>query len=76
METRTIYGLVDPRNNEIRYIGKAWLIKYRLWQHIKCHDSNLIKREWIKELKREKKNPLLMIIEEVPVWNSMERERW
>ena len=77
MKTTFIYSLCDPNTKEIRYIGKANNIQYRLWSHI--HEAkndlrNMHKCNWIKSLLKEGKKPIIEIIEEVSVdyWKDSE----
>lgn len=74
--TTNIYVLKDPRNNQIRYVGKANDPEYRYKNHInKCRDKNTHKRNWINELRKEKLKPILEIIDTVPVekWKEYEK---
>ena len=58
-----IYGLIDPRNGEIRYVGKTYNMQRRLWQHISrprnCHIGS-----WIKNLKSCGVKPEIFCLEE------------
>lgn len=77
MKTTFIYALSDPDTNEIRYIGKANNIKYRLWSHL--HEAkrdlrNLRKCNWIKSLMSKGKRPIISVVEEVPFEHWVERE--
>jgi hypothetical protein len=77
MKTTFIYTLSDPDTLEIRYVGKANDIKYRLWSHIheaKRNSRNLRKCNWIKKLLAQGKKPIIDIIEEVPIesWKDSE----
>ncbi len=76
-EATFIYGLFDPRNYRLRYIGKANNPKARLSSHI--HWARTSKRNqhnynWIKQLLREGLRPELEILEEVPIdkWEEAE----
>jgi len=77
MRTTTfIYALKDPRDNKIRYIGKANDPHERYSNHInKCRDKNTHKRNWINNLRNEKLRPILEILEEVPIeeWKEFEK---
>lgn len=72
-----IYKLIDPRTNEIRYIGKTKnSLKKRLYEHLtkrnltpKTHKNN-----WIKSLLKENLKPIIEKIEEVNEDNWIERE--
>jgi len=81
METTFIYGLYDPRTNELRYIGKANDPEYRLGCHIRevkwksrIHTSH--KNNWIKGLLKEDLKPYAKILREVPAneWKMHEIE--
>jgi hypothetical protein len=68
MQTTFIYGLICPKTNTIRYIGKADDVKRRFRQHIyqsKYSDSN--KNLWIKNLIKEGYKPEIEMIDEVPI---------
>lgn len=57
-----IYGLIDPRDNRVRYIGKTNNLKLRLKQHF--HETKLtLKANWIKSLKKQKLKPSIQIID-------------
>jgi len=64
MKRRTsIYILIDPRNNSIRYIGKTvQKLEYRLKQHL-SEKSNHKRATWIKSLKRENLVPVIKEID-------------
>lgn len=65
----TIYVLVDPRSNLIRYIGRTML---NLVVRIRAHASEAAsgrrsrRHDWIRELWAEGYGPSYMAIEEVP----------
>lgn len=60
-----IYALRDPRDNEIRYVGKSDNPHKRLIGHLSdttvCYRTN-----WVAELRREKLIPEIMILDRVP----------
>jgi predicted GIY-YIG superfamily endonuclease len=56
------YGLVDPRNNDLKYIGETYDIKRRLSAHL-YSKSNKDKVNWIKELKDLGLQPVIIILE-------------
>ncbi len=64
METTFIYALIDPRDNKVRYIGKANKPKYRLQAHL-TDKTKTHKCSWIKSLLKEDLKPELLIIDEV-----------
>lgn len=72
-----IYGLKDPRDGRIYYIGKSDKPKARLWQHMKDTDTNRFKAEWIADVVSDGHKPVLTILAEVQFaeWEDAER-RW
>jgi hypothetical protein len=59
-----IYGLVDPRNKEIQYVGKASFPYERLSRHI--YSSKYLKNKkdiWIDLLKQNNMRPFIKILE-------------
>ena len=71
-----IYGLVDPRTENIRYIGKTnQKLQARLRAHINerasCHRCN-----WIAELRRAGLEPNIVPIETCARWSWQETERF
>lgn len=81
MRTTFIYGLFDPRNNQLRYIGKANNPKNRLKEHIRelkrTNSPNTHKNKWIKSLLSVDLYPLLEILEKVSLDNWEECEtKW
>lgn len=60
----TIYKLIDPTSNEIRYIGLTFnTLKQRLKSHL-SENSKTHKCFWIKKLKQKNLKPIIDIIEE------------
>jgi len=71
----TIYTLADPRNGEVRYIGKtAATLKHRYGQHI-YENLNTHKCNWIKSLKSVGLRPVIEELEKVEdeEWKGAER---
>jgi len=67
MEKTNIYILIDPRDNKVRYVGKANNIKERLRSHLNpARKHQIHKKNWINSLKKEKLKPIIEIIDEVP----------
>lgn len=68
-----IYKLIDPRNNEVRYVGKTINIKRRYKQHLydkrKSH-----KASWVQSLRTLKLKPIIEILEICKNDNWIERE--
>src|SRR5215470_16651099 len=61
--TYTIYALIDPRDNSIRYIGKTYDPDKRKEEHLRGGDGNVPKREWIYELRLLGLTPIMQPIE-------------
>jgi hypothetical protein len=74
-----IYGLVCPKTNEIRYVGKTkQTLKKRLQQHLwvgnKKHNPH--KYNWINQLKNDNLKPIIIKIELCNKNNWVEREKY
>jgi group I intron endonuclease len=68
-----IYKLIDPRNNEVRYVGKTINIKRRYKQHL--YDKRAShKSSWVQSLRTHKLKPVLEILEICNDNNWKERE--
>ena len=70
-----IYALTDPRDGQIRYVGKALNPNRRLWQHITRKDTSH-KCSWILGLKSCGLQPNLEILEEVDELSWADSERF
>jgi len=76
MKKIIIYALIDPRDNEIRYIGKTnQILSYRLSAHLReklnCHRCH-----WINQLQSVGLKPIIKPIDEIPPersWQEAER---
>lgn len=73
-----VYALIDPRSDEIRYIGATGTPEIRLRAHVS--DALLgiknVKREWIKSLIQDGKKPLVKVLFSSTVWSEvLTRER-
>lgn len=78
-EKRTvyIYTLVDPRTEEIRYVGKTTNLKARAashWHDVKRKKSHLY--NWIRSLKKRGVRPVVRVIEETDTDHWQDRERY
>lgn len=63
----SIYALVDPRTEEVRYIGYTGNLKNRYTTHCSLKDKgNPEKQAWVDELKALKLKPQLIVLEETP----------
>lgn len=59
----TIYGLADPRDGRIRYVGRTVNVDARLVAHQGARTENTAKRSWIAELRRAGLAPTLKQLE-------------
>lgn len=72
-----IYGLIDPRTEEIRYIGKSVRPHERTRNHINEPPSNCHRSHWLQQLKRASVEPVLVLLEHYSGGVSWQRvERW
>lgn len=73
MKTTFIYALIDPRDQQIRYVGKSDNPEYRLRVHIKRKVYKV--GSWIKSLEKLGLSPSIEILEEVPFdeWQFWEK---
>jgi hypothetical protein len=73
-----IYGLVDPRTNEIRYVGKTKrTLRVRLRAHINDEPkSNTYKHNWINQLKQINLDPIIIELELCDENTWIEREKY
>lgn len=74
--TTFIYALTEPITNEVRYIGKSNNPRRRYSTHTTSHHYQVHKSHWIKKLQSQGMKPTLIILEEVPVSDWQERERY
>jgi hypothetical protein len=71
-----IYGLLDPRTDEIRYIGRSSSGMKRARHHLKksvLTKDRTHKGHWLRKLGAA---PLVLVLEEVQDGNLAEREVW
>lgn len=62
----TIYALIDPRTDHIRYVGRTTNLKHRFTKHNSVKtNTGTPKNEWIKELRKIGLRPMLEILDEV-----------
>lgn len=68
METTNIYLLIDPRNNDVRYVGKANNVSQRYQAHLnRARKHQIHKKNWVESLKREGLKPIIEVIDVVPI---------
>jgi DNA-binding XRE family transcriptional regulator len=65
-----IYGLKDPRTDEIKYVGKSMQGIKRAKSHL-VHSHNPLVNEWINELKMDNYLPDVIILENVLNWTEL-----
>lgn len=77
--TVSIYALLDPRDNAVRYVGKTKMaLEYRLASHISsCQRANNHRTNWLRKLLRLGLRPIIQLLEVVleEEWQDAER-RW
>ncbi|HYX42899.1 MAG TPA: hypothetical protein VE821_14430 [Pyrinomonadaceae bacterium] len=73
-----IYGLTDPRNQEVRYVGASQRPQLRTAEHCapKAVTKPSAKAEWLRELCALGLRPVLTILEATTRDNWQEREQW
>jgi len=75
-----IYGLLDPRDNSLRYIGKTHKRReFRLAEHIEdaAMGRSRLLHVWIRELIEQELLPEIFVLRRVPAcdsWEEAERE--
>lgn len=57
--------LTDPRNDQVRYIGKTNFPERRLSGHFKNKKNHTHKIHWLNELKQQNLKPKFVVIDEV-----------
>lgn len=77
MKEVIIYGLIDPRNNQIRYVGKTiQSLRVRLRNHITDKPkNNTYKYNWIQSLLKDGLEPNIFEIERCRQDTWVEREK-
>lgn len=74
-EITYIYVLIDPRDNEVRYVGKTSNPKYRLSGHIsecKKESTKHYRARWIRSLLKDNIKPIIKFIKACPL-NDFEK---
>lgn len=62
---RFVYGLRDPRDQRIRYVGRTRNLTARVARHI-AHPGSLLMRAWLLELRELQLAPEPVVLETVP----------
>ncbi len=70
-----IYGLCDPRDGCLRYIGKANNPTIRLYRHHCPGNKKNHRTDWLNSLKKSGLKPEMFIVEQIPAseWEEAER---
>lgn len=77
MSTVYIYGLCDPRTNEIKYVGKAYHPQSRLATHISSAPTKEDKNgKWVFELSNASEKPYMIILDIVPIKEGVAAEKY
>jgi len=71
-----IYALIDPRDNEVRYIGQTVNLSQRFRKHLTDKRISSRKRAWLDELLLLGKEPIMKVIEQCNKGNAGEREQY
>lgn len=72
-----IYGLKDPRDCQIKYIGKTINIDRRIKEHNQIHRNKKSKKNsWITHLIRNGMQPIMEVLEECEESRWIEREKY
>jgi predicted GIY-YIG superfamily endonuclease len=75
-QTYTVYALIDPRDQAIRYVGISYDVYQRMRQHSRCEGNNAAKNAWIQELQREQLMFIMRALEKVETLEAaLEREQ-
>lgn len=72
-----IYGLYDPRDYQLRYIGKTKNLRKRLWYHLRDAKAGqkTYKASWMRQLSSEGLKPTIGVLMETTEDNWPEDER-
>lgn len=73
----TIYGLIDPRNEALRYIGKTTgLAIARAYIHTASMAETSLKASWVMALRTFERWPEYVVIEVIEHWQANEAEEF
>jgi hypothetical protein len=73
-----VYGLVDPRDEKIYYVGSAVNPRKRLTQHLQLTGQNIKKDAWLRDLHSIQLVPSIRILERDVLSNNRNEteKRW
>ncbi len=59
-----VYALIDPRNNELRYVGKTYRLKERIYDHLHHvgRGDQTYKARWLRLLVAEGLDPIVLTL--------------
>lgn len=60
--TWSVYALVDPRDEQVRYVGKSVAVETRIKAHLRDRSATR-KARWVRALQREGRVPEVLILE-------------
>jgi len=79
MKSITVYGLADPRDAHVKYVGQTYSLWARESQHITHATGKAGRRSakdnWIRELDKEGLRPVMLILEVCNNKNGKETEQ-
>lgn len=70
-----IYALIDPRTDEIRYVGQTVDPAHRIESHISSGRGSKAKNKWLGNLYRARQVPRMLVLDWVPAEAADEYER-
>lgn len=72
-----VYVLMDPRDDSVRYVGMTGDAPSRFYAHLQCDGSNVRKDAWIRELKAEGHELIMLVLEKFYYpCDARDRERY
>ena len=71
-----IYGVIDPRSQELRYVGRTRNLPHRIKTHCKDRSDSTHRTRWFNSLRKAQVKPDFFIIEETTVEACSEAERF
>src|ERR1022692_5268149 len=73
-----IYGLIDPRDQSVHYVGLTKDAFSRFFQHIQCSGNNYAKNAWMHELRAANVVPIMKTLEATPEYDYalLREEYW
>jgi GIY-YIG catalytic domain len=74
----TIYALCEPETGEVRYIGKTRNLSKRSLQHLRPSSlaQHSRRSSWLKNLLARGLQPMVCVLQKVPIEREDELERW